>query len=251
MGKNKIYRRKIRKRRRILRFFLSILLSISLYLFTFKTGFFNIKDIQVVGNHKMDYNKIVKASMCTIGENTFKINKKTGEKSLDRLSYVKNSRIRRKLPNTIIIEIEERTEMAIIPHIGSFVYIDDEGYILSIEEKNTDTKLPQVFGVELTEFNIGENLFEQLENTNLENFTILSKQIGLLSSMKYINLSDTNNIRVELNDGIKVIFGSIDNIQYKLSFLSEIQKDIKKKDINVKQISFNKGDNPVIVMGDK
>ena len=88
-----------------------------------------------MGNKKLSYDKIIKASMCNIGENIFKINMKKGEESLKRLPYIKECKIKRKLPNEIIIEIEERKEVAIISYIGSFVYIDKEGYILKIGRK--------------------------------------------------------------------------------------------------------------------
>ena len=251
MEKSKSYKRRIKKRRRILKLLLFVLVLTLLYLITFKTSFFNIKYIQVVGNHKMDYNKLVKTSMCIEGENIFKINKKLGEESLNRLPYIKQSKIKRKLPKGIIIEIQEREEVAIIPYIGSFVYIDEEGYILSIGEKNGEIKLPQIFGLDLINLEAGENLFEQLEDDNVMDFIVLSKQAKLLSLMKYINFSDNNNIRIELNNGIKIVFGPIDNIKYKLNFLLKILEDVEKKGIDVKQILLNKGENPIIVTDDK
>ncbi|NMB27533.1 MAG: FtsQ-type POTRA domain-containing protein [Tissierellia bacterium] len=249
MKKSKSYKRKARKR--ILKLFLFILILTLLYLFIFKTSFFNIKNIKVMGNHKMDYDKIVKASMCIQGENIFKINKRLGEESLNRLPYIKQSKIKRKLPKEIVIEIEEREEIAIIPYIGSFVYIDEEGYILSIEEKGGKVKLPQIFGLDLIDLEVGENLFKQLEDDNVVDFILLSKQAKLLSLMKYINFSDSNNTMIELNNGVKVAFGTIDNVKYKLSFLFNILEDVEKRNINVKQILLNKGSNPIIVTDDK
>ncbi len=221
------------------------------YLFAFKTKFFNIKKIEVLGNKKMSYEKIVNSSTCIKGENIFRISKKLGEESLNRLAYIKEAKIKRKLPSTIVIEVEERKEIAIIPYIGSFVYIDNEGYILSIEEKKGETELPQIFGLELVDLEVGNNLFEQLEGENIKNFIVLSEEAKLLKLMKYVNFSDDNNIKVQLNNDIKVAFGPWDNVKYKLSFLSEILKDIEKKDIEVRQILFNKGDNPIIVIDNK
>ena len=251
MKKGKNSKRKIRKRKRILKLFLLILILTLLYLFAFKTRFFNIRNIKVVGNKKMDYDKVVKASMCIQGENTFKINKKLGEESLNRLPYIKQSKIKRKLPKEIIIEVEEREEVAIIPYIGSFVYIDEECHILSIKEKGGEVKLPQIFGLDLMDLEAGENLFERLGDNNMVDFIVLSKQTKLLSLMKYINFSDSNNTMIELKNGIKVAFGPMDNVKYKLSFLFKILEDVEKRSINVKQILLNKGDNPIIVTDDK
>ena len=56
---------------------------------------------------------------------------------------------------------------------------------------------------------------------------------------------------IELNNGVKVAFGTIDNVKYKLSFLFNILEDVEKRNINVKQILLNKGSNPIIVTDDK
>ena len=52
----------------------------------------------------------------------------------------------------------------------------------------------------------GENLFNG-EKRQAYGIITLSKQSNLLKLMKYINLYDDNNIKIELIDGIKVAFG--------------------------------------------
>lgn len=239
-----------RRRKRILNFILFLLILMLLYLFTFKTDFFNIKNIEVVGNKKLGNDKILRASVCIKGENIFKINKKHCEDSINRLAYIKNTKLTRKLPNTIKIQVEEREEVAIIPYIGALVYIDEEGYILTIEERKTNIKLPQIFGLELVNLQTGDCIFDSVEEEGNLDFITLGKKAKLLKQMKYINFSDKENTMIELNNGIKVAFGPLDNVKYKLSFLSEILKDIGKKELKVKQILMNKGDNPIIVIDD-
>ncbi|HSH36644.1 cell division protein FtsQ/DivIB [Schnuerera sp.] len=251
MKKKKKSKRRIQKRKRILRFLLFILTVILIYLFAFKTDFFNIRSIKVVGNKNVSYEQIIKASMCNRGENIFKISKKKGKESLERLPYVKEARIKRNMPKEIIIDIEERQEIVIIPYIGSFLYIDNEGYILKVEEKIEKVELPQIFGLELDDFQPGINLFSSLDRDDIETFVTYSEKSSLLSLMKYINFTDINNTMIELKDGIKVAFGPLDNVKYKLSFLIKILDDIEKKDLNVKQILLNKGDNPIVVTDDR
>ncbi len=189
----------------------------------------------------MTNDEILKASTYMKGgENIFKISKKRGgEENLERLPYIKEAKVNRKLPKSIIIHVEEREEVAIIPYIGAFVYIDEEGgNILSIKEKIDQETLPQIFGIELVDVAPGENLFNGEKRQAYREFITLSKQSNLLKLMKYINLYDDNNIKIELIDGIKVAFGPLDNVKYKLSFLYEIIKDMEKKEVTVKQIFF-------------
>ncbi|CCQ95845.1 putative Cell division protein DivIB [[Clostridium] ultunense Esp] len=251
MKKRKNSKRRVEKRKRILKFLLFVLILILLYLFAFKTNFFSIRNIEVVGNKKTSYDQVIKASMCNKGENIFKINKKKGKESLERLPYIREARIKRKLPKGIIIQIDERKEIAVIPYIGSFVYVDKEGYILAVEKKIEEASLPQIFGLKLEDFELGSNLYSLLKREGIEEFIAYSQQSNLLSLMKYINFTDNNNTMIELKDGIKVAFGPLNNVKYKLSFLNNILEDIDEKDINVKKILLNKGDNPIVVTDDR
>ncbi len=249
MKKTKKHRGK-KKRKSFLKFILFILTFGIIYLFVFNTNFFHIEKIQIVGNEKMSYGEILNASTYTKGENIFKISKKQGEENLNKLPYIKEAKVKRKLPKSLIIQVEEREEVAIVPYIGAFIYIDEEGNVLSIKEKKVQGELPQIFGIELVDVIPGENLFDDEDRQAYREFIKLSKQRDLLKLMKCINFSDNNNIDIELIDGIKVAFGPLDNVKYKLSFLYQILKDLDKKEITAKQILLNKGENPIVVIDD-
>ena len=242
-------KKKQRKRKRILNFILLLFISALIYLFLFKTDVFTIKKIEITGNKKLNKDTILKASICTKGENIFKINKNYCQNSINSLAYIKSVEIKRRLPSTLKIEVVEREEMAVIPYIGALVYIDDEGRILNIKEKEGELEFPQIFGLDLVNLEIGDFLFE--EDERKLDFLKTGKRNGSLKEMKYINFAKEENIMLELKNGTKVAFGPLENAEYKLSFLVEILKDVEKKDLKVKQILMNKGDNPIIVVEDQ
>lgn len=253
MGKRKKNKRK-KPRRIVLKIFLFVLILLLLYFFIFKTNFFTIKDIKVKGTNKVSYEQVVKASPCLKGENIFKINISSCQEALDDLPYIKSSKVKRSFPNKIVIDVQERKEIAIIPYIGSFVYIDDEGYILSMEEKDDDEdkiELPQIIGLELSNIELGNNVFKMLDIDDMIEFISVADQLNIILSMKYIDLEDKDNVIIELKDGIKVAFGSLHNVKYKYSFLNHILEDIEAENRDVKQILLNKGDNPVIITGNQ
>ena len=237
------------EKKRVFILILFAIIVLLLYLFIFKTNFFSIQTIKVLGNVQMSYDQIVNASLFNKGENIFKINIEDGENSILRLPYVKNCNIKRKLPNNIIIEIEERQEVANFSHGDHFAYIDEEGYILTIEEKK-EGFLPQLTLEGNRHLKIGDNLFQLVNIENLDEFMIYSNELNLINIMKYINLTDNDNIMIQLNNNIKVAFGPFNNVKYKLRFLKSILEDIDSKNIKVSQIFFNKGENPIIVRND-
>lgn len=245
-------RKAILRRRKVFlaRLFLLTLLATLIYLFLFKTSIFNIRDIVVEGNNKMTYNEIVQVSGFSRGENIFKIDKKVGKRALMELPYIKSIKVKRRIPKKIIIEVEERESIAAISFNDSFILFDKEGYLLAIKEKDEKVNKAQIFALDFIELNLGENIFEKIENENIKDFIILSHEAGILSNMRYINFTDGNNLVIELKDGIRVAFGPLNNVKYKVSFLFEIIEDIDKKNINAKEIHLNKGDNPIILTHD-
>lgn len=244
-------KRRERNRKRILRLFLFVLTILAIYLLLFKTDLFNIKSIEVVGNQKLNEDQIIKASLCRRGENIFNISKKKGVESLMQLPYIKEANIERKLPDKLIIEVVERREIAIIPYIGSYIYIDEEGYILKIEGQNEEVDLLRIDGIKLENPNPGDNLFHLFENDSIMEFFTFGNSSNLLTLMKRVDFADKDNIIIDLIDGIKVAFGTLDDVKYKLSFLNKIIEDIREKDIKAKQILFDRGDNPIVVTDDR
>ena len=198
---------------------------------------------------ELEQYKLISMSMLSeFSFEKFKINKNYCQDSINSLAYIKGVEIERRLPSTIKIKVKEREEVAAIPYIGALVYIDEEGCILNIEEKSGEINLPQIFGLDLVNLKIGDFLFKG-EEEKLD-FLRIGKSNNTLKQMKYINFSSEENTMLELKNNIKVAFGPLDNVKYKLSFLNEILKDIDKKELKVKQILMNKGDNPILVVED-
>lgn len=185
--------------------------------------------------------------MCNKGENIFRIDLDKSEESLKKLPYIKDCRVRRDFPDGIIIEIAERKDAAAIFKSGSVIYIDEEGYVLSIEEQKDDISLPLILGLEQIDYEIGRNIFDETSIENIEEFIVYSKELNLLDIIKQMDFSDEKNIIIGLNSGTNVAFGPLNNVKYKLSFLNKMLEDIDNKNIKAKQILFNKGENPIIV----
>lgn len=243
-GKEKTIKKKKKRLSKLLLFIVIIILS---YILVFKTDIFIVVGIIVEGNNKLSYEEVVKASTCNIGENIFKIDIKKGEESLNQIPYVKKSKIKRKLPDKIIIEIEERKEVAAIQYLNLVAYIDIEGYILNIEENTGNILLPEIKGLDLESVEEGSSIYQEVSMEDMEEFILYSENLDILELMKEVDVSNKDNIIIYLKDGKLVAFGPLNNVKYKLSFLNGILDDIEKKGLEVKKILFDKGENPVIV----
>lgn len=248
MGNVSRVERKTKRKRFGIIFFL-LLFVIGLFLFiSLKTDFFKISKVAITGNNKTPREKILKAAGNIENENIFKLNIKTVKEKIESIPNIREVEIKRRLPNSIVIAIQEREIKMKMSYVGSVIYFDEEGYILSIGEQKSKKSYTQLIGLKISKPEIGDNLFEANNDfKKLNDFINLSESINILKEFDKIDIKKKENLVIQLRTGTKVSFGDLDNLKYKLSFLDNIIKDMKKKEENYKYIYLNKGENPIIV----
>lgn len=244
---------KIEKRARIKTLILNIFLLITLLsimvFIMFKSDMFKIQYIEVIGNGAMEKEDIIENSTLYKEENIFRIKTKIAEEKIKELPYIKEVKVKRKLPKTIIIDIVERKEKVLIKTISMYQVIDMEGYVLKHVESK-DENLPTLLGLNINNARQGINLFDKLEMPTLVEFLQEGDRLGLLDNMRDIDLETLDNINITLNNGIDIAFGTLNNVKYKLRLLNEILEDLEKKNIKFSKIIMNKGDHPIIITED-
>lgn len=214
--------------------------------FFLSSNFFHIKFMVVNGNNNVTREEIIKLSSIYYEENIFRINKKNSMKSIFQNPYVKMIKIRRVIPNKVVIDIIEREVMAYVPYVGSYLNIDEEGMILEINPAIKRPDLPVIKGLKFETFKVGEYL--NIENKEQFSTTILLikeiKNAGMLNLVSEIDVADLSNIKLKIKDGIKVNLGGADNMNYKINFAKSIVEDIKKQNLKGTIEMSHKG-NPV------
>ena len=96
--------------------------------------------------------------------------------------YIESVQVKRKLPSTIIINVEERNRDFFISNYGSYIYLDKQGYILEIS--NEVEKLPEIKGFststenlvpgnrisddDLEKINTAQKIIENIKNNEIE-----------------------------------------------------------------------------------
>ena len=150
--------RKERIRKMIFRLILFITVVLLMLGIILKSDYFKIDTIEVVGNKNLSKVDIIDSSKISKKENIFKISKKIVKEEVEELPFVKEAKIKRKLPRTVIIDVIEREEKLLIKNISTYLVIDKEGYILKQVETN-DENLPVLLGVKIDNIKLGENIF--------------------------------------------------------------------------------------------
>lgn len=223
--------RKIKKKVKLLIYGFILLLILSIYTILTST-IFELKEIEIIGNKNLSKEDIFKISSINLSENLFKYKLNKIENNIKQNPYVKNVKVKRKLPNTIYINIEEYSEDANIHTGNSYITINNNGRILSERESLINNDIPVITNLDIEDYKIGSNI--RLSDNNIK-----TKLLNLLDSIdnnnlkRDINSIEVNNREVRMinDDNIKISMNLDDNIVYNMKRLSLIIVDLKTKNM--------------------
>lgn len=197
-----------------------------------QSDLFNLKKIEVEGNIQLEDREIIKAAKLLPGKNIFKYNLNDIENNVKMHSYIKEVRIKRKIPSSMIIHVKERNEYAIIRYIDSYIYIDEEEVILKVTDSNQSSKLIVISGVEFESFEVGEHIHvnNHQQLAAVLDFVEAARITSIDKSISQINIAG-ENVRLLTIDGNEVLLGEEANPAYVAVALREVLEHLKMKNI--------------------
>ncbi|MBR3696790.1 MAG: FtsQ-type POTRA domain-containing protein [Clostridia bacterium] len=138
---NKDKKKKIQKTLLIFFIFLFLILCFTFLLFS---SFFSIEKIEIKNNNRVNSEEIK-----TLGDfesyiNLFWVNNLSVKKDLEQNPYIEDVKIHKKIPNTLIIDIKERIPKFMLQIGDSYIYINNQGYLLEVSTENIG--LPIILG---------------------------------------------------------------------------------------------------------
>ena len=213
--------------KKIMRIFGCLLLIVAIAILAFTTPIFNITNIDINGNFQVSNDTIIRMSGLKKGENIFKYNSSIIQ-NIKENQYIEDVKIKRKLPGTILITIEERTVKYQIKLINSYAYIDKNGHILEISSVKRD--VPIIVGLKVTENDLINKKcleIEDLEKLNkIQKIIEAAKSIEIDKIITEINIEDENNYYIYTENGNKKIFiGDSSNLTNKMLYLKKILEE--------------------------
>lgn len=171
----KVVKRKIKKKHPF-RNFMIFVCTVGIIIYIMSTSLFNIKSIKVKGNYYYSTEQVITLSDAKTGVNIFwgagdtKIRNR-----LKKDPYFADVSIKRRLPSTLVILVEERKQIAAVEYGDKYVVIDPEGVVLRTGE--IDPKLTLISGLKITKMKKGEQLEVKQSKT-------LSKTLKMLLAME-------------------------------------------------------------------
>lgn len=244
---NSQVRLKNKKRRRFRKKFFQILLILGVSIFILgKIPYFQIKEIHLIGNANVSDEKIVKKSQISLGENIFRTNIWRAKKNIRNIPYVKSVKVRPSLPNEVNIYLEEEEEAFLIRDLSNYYVVSIDGLLLTKEARIREG-IPIIQGLKTEGYQLGNNVYKE-NHFYLEDLIRYSREINFLEKIRIIDAEYMEEININLNNGIDIAFGPLNDVKYKLSYILQIMEDLEAKEVKYSRILMNRGNNPIVVV---
>lgn len=226
--KQELARRKRKAIFRVIKWTSLIMIIIGGTIYTLLSPIFNIKNISVVGNSKISNDEIISLSKIQIDNNMFKYQAKKIQDNIKQNAYIESIKVKRKLPDSIELIVEERKATYMIQIANAYAYIDNQGYILEISDK--DEKLPILLGTETMqeEIHAGNRLCtEDLKKLNdVLKIMESANSNGIANLITKINIKDSTNYILTLSSNKKTVYlGDISNLSTKMLWIIKFNEE--------------------------
>ena len=203
-----------------------VIIGVSIYVAL--SPLFNIKEINVTGNSKLSKEEIISLSELKTDENTFKVSKKNTKNKVKANAYIENVKIRRKLPDKVEIIVVERVATYMIPFANSYIYINNQGYMLEITSQKAE--MPAIVGISTPEEELheGQRLISEdlvklgevlqiMESANANELVDLITKIDISNRQDYILTLEKEKKAIHLGD--------VSNLSTKMAYVKKILND--------------------------
>jgi cell division protein FtsQ len=232
----------------IVAFFYGFFLS---YRFINQSPYFNINQINLVGQKKLSNEELYSWIGPIIGENIFKLELDKITKRLVGHPWVKSASVGRVFPQGIYVEIKERVPFAKI-QLEQVYVMDNYGVLLGINVID-ENNLPTITGIKTINPKIGNNIAEEeivsgLKIMNsLNRLSIFEKNqidnVHISNRHKITFSTHTQNIKVHMRP--ETAQESFENLVLALGVIEKNEKNLSDIDLSFKNRIVIKNGNEV------
>lgn len=222
--------RQVQRNRRIFATFVLLTVVLVSVVALSLTVFFKIDTIIIKGDSRYEVSQIEEASGIKKGENLFLISVSSSQENIqNKLPYISKAVITRRLPSSVIIEIESTDAVFCFSTGSGCALTDADGKVLELVSKDKVPKNAAVINASGTYFaETGKTISADDEDewTLLKTVFAAVKESGI-KDITEINVVSKSNIYLVYQNRFKLNLGTTNELVYKLKSAVEI---IKKED---------------------
>lgn len=200
------------------------------------TPTFDINEIKIYGNSVLKRKDIIRNAGIVENENIFSINTGEIEDNIMSMGYIESVKVKRRLPSTIVITVEEEVGVAYLKAEEGYVILAADGRCIEITDGISDKQqsikapsLPMIKGLKNVKYKIGKTIKSE-DKEQLDALLLCLREFlknNYVFNMREIDVSDLQQIKFYYRSkDLCVSIGSTDKIGYKMECFGPILKQI-------------------------
>ena len=187
--------------------------------------YFEIKEISVRGLKELTEKEILASAEIKPAQNLLAINTNAVIRRVAANQWVKNVYIGRELPNKLVLEVQERSPLALVKQGSDFYLMDGEGFVFKKLGKGDEVDLPILTGINAQD-KTKSPLF--LSTLNLLKTISGSSQYAYLGTISEIHIDDVFGLSLISDKGLYLKLG-IGDFESKLKKLTLVLADLEQR----------------------
>ncbi|MDP2775605.1 MAG: FtsQ-type POTRA domain-containing protein [Nocardioides sp.] len=153
--------------------------------------------VEVTGERTLTDDQVREVAQVPVGDPLARVDVEAVRRRVESMPVVKSAEVSRQWPHDVLIEVEERTAVAVVEIAGSLRGLDAEGIVFGTYRKAPD-ELPRVRTTATTS---GDALREAA-------LVVAALPSDLAARINHVEVFTVDQIALELRDGRKVRWGS-------------------------------------------
>ena len=217
-----------KRRHRGVKVLLCVLLALLLALLFLNSSFFEISKVSVEGNQQVSKETIMENLNIAEGTNMFRYLLNNWNAVHTMAPRIDTADVYMNWPNAITVRVTERTTVGYVPHMGTYLCVDKNGYVLDSTYYLEDD-LPIIRGVKIESYKLGEVLDTKDSaryDTVLEICAILQKY-SLSTRIVEINVSNLDSIMLYTTN-LDISCGGFENFDQKMEAVGKMLENDEK-----------------------
>ncbi|PHJ38807.1 cell division protein FtsQ [Desulforamulus profundi] len=221
--------------------FFILLVAAAMYVLL-QSPFFQIKTITVNGNRQLSEEEVIQFSGIHRNANIFKISLSEAEKRLSLIPLIKNSEMKRSLPNKIKITVVERKAVALLPVQNGFIKVDADGVYL--QKGQIASALPIITGLQVKANEPGKPIESETLPVALNALSQLPR--SLVMKLSELNINKAGQINLYTIDGVQGRLGLPRDLEYKGMVFQQVVNSLKQPGNQIQYIDLSNPRVPVV-----
>lgn len=204
-----------------------LLSSVFIYAYNFiiSRPYFKIREISVRGLKELTEKDILTAAGVKPSQSLLAVNTSAVMRRICANQWVKNVDIGRELPSKLVLEVKERTAVALVKQSNDFCLMDAEGFIFKKLGMSDEIDLPIITGVDEREGGRSELLLSTLR---LLKIVSDSRKYPYLGTISEVHVDDVFGLSLISNTGLYLKLGA-SGFENKLEQLKIILTDLENR----------------------